>query len=44
MEEESVRDWKQDDRFNENRKLCDHSRSDCMWKPERGNAKVGESS
>jgi hypothetical protein len=40
MEEDSIHEWKQDNRLNEGRKLCDHSRSDCMWEPEQGVLKL----
>jgi hypothetical protein len=39
-EEDSVREQNQDNRLNEGRMLCNHSRSDGMRKPERGELKL----
>jgi hypothetical protein len=36
MEKDSVQEREQDNRLNERRMLCDHSRSDGMRKSERG--------
>jgi hypothetical protein len=40
MKEDLVREQNQDNKLNERRMLCDHSRSDCMRKSERGTLKL----
>jgi hypothetical protein len=40
MKEDLVREQNRDNKLNERRMLCDHSRSDCMRKSERGTLKL----